>query len=213
MGMYSKSAWGGPVDPFILVKFTDVGKDLGDDPLASLLMVEWMDLDYVGITPRGENKIEICDNKSIESGHCNSTDIGKFILAPNATALSNNLIVTKAIRLKDSAPIKYPITKTGFYCVLTYGFRAEKYEAVVEFRNAYGELPATQIPKLPFYGGITILYALLLVFWAFLYYQHRADILAVQNYITAILIFLVIEMLMTWGYYGMSSPLLLITAN
>jgi hypothetical protein len=26
---------------------------------------------------------------------------------------------------------------------------------------------------------------------------------AVQNYITAILIFLVIEMLMTWGYYGM----------
>jgi hypothetical protein len=27
---------------------------------------------------------------------------------------------------------------------------------------------------------------------------------AVQNYITAILIFLVIEMLMTWGFYGMS---------
>lgn len=27
---------------------------------------------------------------------------------------------------------------------------------------------------------------------------------AVQNYITAILIFLVVEMLMTWGFYGMS---------
>jgi hypothetical protein len=27
-------------------------------------------------------------------------------------------------------------------------------------------------------------------------------VVAVQNYITAILIFLVIEMLMTWGFYG-----------
>jgi hypothetical protein len=27
---------------------------------------------------------------------------------------------------------------------------------------------------------------------------------AVQNYITAIIIFLVVEMLMTWGFYGMS---------
>ena len=64
----------------------------------------------------------------------------------------------------------------------------------VEFREAYGELPATQIPKLPFYGGITILYAVVAVyvfpfsginissslmisrFWGFLYYQHRYDI-------------------------------------
>lgn len=35
---------------------------------------------------------------------------------------------------------------------------------VVEFREAYGELPATQIPKLPFYGGITIVYALVAVY-------------------------------------------------
>lgn len=204
-GMYSKSAWGGPVDPFISVKFTDVGKDQGDDPVVSLLMVEWMDLDYVGVLPQGaDSKIEICDDKSVGAGHCNETDIGEFILAPNATALSNNIILTQAMHLKNSVPITYPIKKTGYFCVLTYGFSTDKYEAVVEFRNAYGELPATQIPKLPFYGGITILYALVLVFWGFLYFQHRADILAVQNYITAILIFLVIEMLMTWGFYGLS---------
>jgi len=55
-------------------------------------------------------------------------------------------------------------------------------------------------------------------FWAFLYVQHRHDIcechyfrlakilifyiVAVQNYITAIIIFLIVEMLMTWGFYG-----------
>ncbi|KAK0646677.1 lung seven transmembrane receptor-domain-containing protein [Cercophora newfieldiana] len=203
-GMYSRGSWGGPVDPFILVKFTDTGKDLGDDPVVSLLMIEWMDLDYVGITPEGGGrKQEICRTEQVAKGYCNETDIGEFILAPNATDLSRNVILTKAIHLKDSKPINYPITKTGYYCVITTGGgSAEKYEALVEFRNAYGELPATQIPKLPFYGGITILYALVLVFWGFLYFQHRADILAVQNYITAILIFLVIEMLMTWGFYA-----------
>lgn len=73
------------------------------------------------------------------------------------------MIVSKAIHLKDSKPINYPITKTGYYCVLTDRYSADKYEVLVEFRNAYGELPATQIPKLPFYGGITILYALISV--------------------------------------------------
>jgi hypothetical protein len=72
---------------------------------------------------------------------------------------------------------------------------------VVEFRNAYGELPAAQIPKLPFYGGLALVYAVVTAYWAFLYFQHRDDILPVQNYITAILIFLIVEMLMTWGFY------------
>ncbi|KAK4216688.1 lung seven transmembrane receptor-domain-containing protein [Rhypophila decipiens] len=201
-GMYSKSAWGGPVDPFIHVKFTDVGKDEGDDPIVSLLIFEWADQDLIGILPPGEaQKAGICQPKYVEAGYCNETDIGEYILAPNATDLSKNIILTQAMHLKKSVPIKYPIKKTGYFCVLTDKYTSPKYEALVEFRNAYGELPATQIPKLPFYGGITILYALVLVFWGFLYFQHRTDILAVQNYITAILIFLVVEMLMTWGFY------------
>ncbi|KAL2134274.1 hypothetical protein VTI74DRAFT_641 [Chaetomium olivicolor] len=204
-GMYSKKAWGGPVDPFILVKFTGVGKDQGDDPVVSLLIFDWMDWDYIGVPSKDDPSVSeiICEQKFVDAGYCNQTDIGKFIVSPNATEHSVNVILTKAIHLKDSAPIKYPITKTGYFCVVTNPFTGDgdKYEAIVEFRNAFGELPATQIPKLPFYGGITIAYALVLVFWGFLYFQHRSDILAVQNYITAILIFLVIEMLMTWGFY------------
>lgn len=60
--------------------------------------------------------------------------------------------------------------------MLTDKFTAAKYEAIVEFRNAYGELPATQIPKLPFYGGITLLYFFVAVYWGFLYYQYHSDI-------------------------------------
>lgn len=96
---------------------------------------------------------------------------------------------------------KYKIAKTGFYCVTTYDFSDVDYSAIVTFRNSYGELPAAQIAKLPFYGGLSIAYAVLGAFWAFLYVQHRSDILPVQNYITATIIFLIIEQVMTWGFY------------
>ncbi|KAM4055374.1 lung seven transmembrane receptor domain-containing protein [Hirsutella rhossiliensis] len=202
-GMYSRTTWGGPVDPFILVKFLNSSIAPDSDPVASLIIFEWRDKDLVGVPDPNfpGMQLELCHDESVQNGRCNSTDLGQFILAPNATEKSNAVILTKAIHLNDPAPVKYAIKKTGYYCVITDVFTAETYGLVTEFRNAYGELLATQIPKLPFYGGMTILYALVCVFWGFLYYQHRHDILAVQNYITTILVFLVVEMLMTWAFY------------
>ncbi|ORY63535.1 lung seven transmembrane receptor domain-containing protein [Pseudomassariella vexata] len=201
-GMYSKNAWGGPVDPFIQVVFPNVTIQGDADPIVSLVIFEWKDEDYIGVRNQEIELQEfICDPAAVNAGACNETDIGEFIISGDATEKSGNYIFTKAVHLKSSPPMTYPITKTGYYCVMTYPYSTDKYVAAAEFREAYGELPATQIPKLPFYGGITILYALVVVFWAFLYYQHRYDILPVQNYITAILVFLVFEMLMTWGFY------------
>lgn len=65
------------------------------------------------------------------------------------------------VDLKDPKSIKYDIKKTGYYCVATKGLSDVKYKAAVEFRNAYGELPAAQIAKLPFYGALTIVYAVI----------------------------------------------------
>ena len=107
--------------------------------------------------------------------------------------VARNPVLTKSVHLKDPEPLNYPVVKTGYYCVGTFGFSGTEYKAVVEFRNAYGELQAAQIAKLPFYGGLTIVYAVmgmyvahaythtnieLMVrsFWAFLYVQNRHDI-------------------------------------
>uniref|UniRef100_A0A093UW06 Membrane protein PTM1 n=1 Tax=Talaromyces marneffei PM1 TaxID=1077442 RepID=A0A093UW06_TALMA len=192
-GMYSRKAWGGDIDPFILTKFMKV-EDNAEDALVSLVIFEWGDEALIGReVPGTDAKVDV--------DLCTSEEIGSFILAVNATETSKSPILSKAINLKDPAAINYPVKKTGFYCVSTYAFSGHDYQGVVEFRNAYGELPAAQIAKLPFYGGLTIVYAVFGVFWGFLYVQNRHDILPVQNYITAILIFLVIEEAMTWGFY------------
>ncbi len=97
-------------------------------------------------------------------------------MAENATEKSGAFILSKAIHLKSTGPVRYSIKETGYYCLFTQGFNVDEYSAVAEFRNAFGEISATQIPKLPFYGGMSILYALMAVYWGFLYYQHRHDI-------------------------------------
>ncbi|EHY52660.1 Membrane protein ptm1 [Exophiala dermatitidis] len=204
-GMYSRKSWGGSIEPFILVKFLPDHTQDDSDPIVSLIIFEWQDEELIGRMPPGGQSYRdletICSADTVAKGLCEEKDIGAFILAPNATELAKNPIYNEAIHLKDPKAVNYPVRRTGFYCVSTYAFSNHEYDAVVEFRNAYGELPAAQIAKLPFYGGLAIVYALMGVFWAFLYVQNRSDILPVQNYITATIIFLIVEQLMTWGFY------------
>lgn len=85
-------------------------------------------------------------------------------MATNASDLWKNQIYTQAVHLKDPGnAITYPVKKTGYYCVGSTGYSPDgvEYKAAVQFRNAYGELPAAQIAKLPFYGGIAIAYAVI----------------------------------------------------
>ncbi|KAI7462567.1 integral membrane protein [Hortaea werneckii] len=211
-GMYSRKSWGGNTEPFIMTKFLkpdDIAE--GADPLVSFVVFEWRDQALVGkpeneVSAGGEvvpdaNRAFICDQTNVDAGFCSKDDVGSFILADNATDVSKSEIISETIHLKDPKAVNYHIAHTGYYCVGTYAFSEHDYTAVVEFRNAFGELPAAQIAKLPFYAAITVVYAFLAIGWGALYYLNRHDILPVQNYITAILVFLVVEMFMTWLFY------------
>ena len=227
--MYSRKSWGGDVDPFILIKWLKPkDKPVPTSPI-SLLIFEWKDFELIGTWPSdtaenvneeeleeaydwrfeqmltGPKKELICDNDSIAANLCTEEQKGQWLLQSNATDVSKSEIKTIAVDLANPPATNYLIKQTGYYCVFTMADEGVEYEAVVEFRNSYGELAAAQIAKLPFYGGITIAYAVMAAFWFFFYWQHRSDILAVQNYITAIVVFLIVEMLMTWLFYGKTS--------
>lgn len=201
-GMYNKKAWGGNLDPAITVKFSP---HHDDDHVVSLIIFEFRDEGFLGRYPSEDSfdKKYICNDENVKADLCNSTDIGKFILEADTNKSSTGSIYNTAINLKKVEPIYYPIKRTGYYCVWANSYYPVdvQYDAVVTFQNSYGELPAAQIAKLPFYGGLTIVYAVIGALWGFLYFQHRQDILPVQNYITAIVIFLIVEMLITWAFY------------
>lgn len=138
----------------------------------------------------------------MNSNLCEESQIGEFIVSKTANLSSYGKIVTQKIDLTNPTALNYPLEKTGFYCVSTFPSSSSiNYNAVAVFQNSYGNLAASQIPKLPFFGGAAIAYALVFALWMFQYVQHRSDILPVQNYITAICGFLVVEMITIWGYY------------
>ncbi|KAL8971026.1 MAG: hypothetical protein Q9197_003495 [Variospora fuerteventurae] len=202
-GMYSKKGWGGDTDPFIQTTFEKGSNPNDKDVYISLVVFEFRDEDLIGVwpSPDAPEKEYVCTQPNIDKKFCNTTQLGEFILSPNASD-SRNQIMSKKINLKDPQTPKYDVKRTGYYCVSSAPFSEDvQYKGKIEFRNAYGNLPAAQIAKLPFYAGITIVYAVIGIFWGFLYAQNRHDILPVQNYITAIVVFLIVEYLMTWGFY------------
>jgi hypothetical protein len=53
--MYSRKAWGGPVDPFILVKFMNQDEKTDPKPVVSVVLFEWRDVDLIGVLPTPES--------------------------------------------------------------------------------------------------------------------------------------------------------------
>lgn len=178
------------MDPFILTRFSQDPEAGDSDPLVSLVIFEWNDEDLIGKSISGDPEVgllhwivfsekgsafsksanrngcaqeieTICDESSVEANLCTKEELGSFILAANATDVSKSPIISKTIHLSNPVAVNYPVKKTGFYCVSTYGYSGRDYTAMVEFRNAYGELPAAQIAKLPFYGALTLVYAVI----------------------------------------------------
>lgn len=200
-GIYSKKDWGGPTDPYINVAVTSEKKT----GWVATVIFEYRNAALLGVeSSDSPNKKYICDDRAAALGLCNKEDIGTFLLAEHSNTSLYAPIVTQKIDLANPSAITYKIKKTGYYCVSTYpGPPSTQYEGVAVFQNAYGKLPASQIPKLPFFGILALCYLVVLALWMFSYVQNRGDILPVQNYITAICGFLVVEMIIVWGYYDL----------
>ncbi|KAG5367138.1 Membrane protein [Yarrowia sp. B02] len=197
-GIYNKQDWGGKHDVYI--EFTP--EKLDTDDWLAFAIFEYRDVDKMGSQIPGDTGIKkyVCDQDAIDSNLCSKEEEGTYIIPKEGEVETYAKIETHRVNLKEPETYRYNVTETGYYCIATYS-NDDNYKGKVFIQSAYGYLPGSQIPKHPFYGILSICYLVAFLLWMFSYWQHRSDVLPVQNYITGIFGFLVIEVMFVWSYY------------
>ncbi|CCH59496.1 hypothetical protein TBLA_0B06740 [Henningerozyma blattae CBS 6284] len=212
-GMYSKEDWSGKVDPFISFNLKKFNSENENDSGVIVAIFDFQDFEHIGIElPDGEIYY-ICDEFAVDSGLCTSEQLDQYLIQDVVydpfTGTNRTLahpIMTfsqKNLGLHDS---KYPITKTGYYCIATVSkYESTEYKAVVNFRNAYGKLAGAEINKLPLYGLLAIAYVVAMALYSFAFWKHKHELLPLQKYILAFFVFLTAETIFIWAYYDIKN--------
>ena len=83
-----------------------------------------------------------CDGQAISAQACTVEEEGGYLIANNSVPSS---IFTTGVDLSSPPPIKYPISRTGYYCILTTPLDVDSdYSLVVNWRNSFGELVCSE---------------------------------------------------------------------
>lgn len=208
-GMYSKEDWGGKVNPFISFNLKKFTNDLDDDSGVVVAIYEYKDRVHLGATT-GENSIYyICDDFAIDSNLCDESQKDKFIIEDEVydphtktnKTLTNPILTfsQKQLGLHDK---KFSVTSTGFYCVTAFGGNPDiKFEGLVNFRNAYGQLSGSEVNKLPLYGLLAVGYVVAMALYSFAVWKHKHELLPLHKYVLAFFVFLTAETIFVWAYY------------
>lgn len=202
-GMYAKSLATGQVDPYIEILFAEsaVGQ-------IALAIFPYSLVDLMG-SPLSEPLIGrryICDETAIQDKLCLEAEAGTFIV--HRELPGSEKITSQVIKFPSMAPLQYRINSTDYYCVVTSPFvldsnLAQKttYDGVIEWHSASGGwLPASEYPKMPFYGALGIVYILLGLGWASQCWLHRRELLQIQWYVLGLFGLLSLEMVADWAY-------------
>lgn len=214
-GMYSKKDWGGSINPYIEI----VMKQLGDaveksdennnnaeheKTRVSFALFEYRDLDHLGkLYSKSGRKKYVCDDVAVSAGLCEAESLGTFLYEGD---LVNTTVRVGTLDQLGAANLSYPILKTGYYCLSTFSpSQNSKYKGTIDFQNAFGQLSASEVPKLSAYSILTVAYAITLGFFGFQFFKKRDQnqILPLQRYLAAMLGLLMFETLVVWSYYDL----------
>ncbi|EGW33531.1 uncharacterized protein SPAPADRAFT_55394 [Spathaspora passalidarum NRRL Y-27907] len=212
-GVYSKHDWGGSLKPHIGLTLNEFNKNKYDpkrkdkkpdgDVTVSYIIFEYKDLPNIGADLGNGNYQYICTDAAVQQKICDESQKGKFIV--NAKT-ANSTILASQLKGLGPANINYPINRTGYYCVSTFSpDKNAKYKGVINFQNAYGQLSASEIPKLTGYGILTLCYAIALALFGFQFFKKRKEnqILPLQRYLLEMLGFLTFDTMVVWSYYDL----------
>ncbi|KAI8067188.1 lung seven transmembrane receptor-domain-containing protein [Gongronella butleri] len=129
---------------------------------------------------------------------------GQFLINQNTAGES---IVTSSVALNGTITkaALYKVEDTGYYCVAIIptsgGSNGTYFEAWVEWRFPYGELPAVDYPKLVLYGVLALVYVGVGLYWGVQCYRYWDDVLPVQHFLSCAIAYLCVEMAFNWGFW------------
>lgn len=208
-GMYSKIDWGGPVEPFIKVdlkSFISPNPQTGNASL-SIIVFEYKDIDILGVTDESGIRSYICDDILINQGLCTEDQRFQFLYNDNSTSFAP--IKTDILTDLGTNDFSYIVPETGYYCIAAYNPPYDgvvnNFDMIVNFHNAFGNLPASEIPLLSLYGLLAVIYAVCLCVYLFPIFKHRSELLLLQKYLAAFFIFLTVESILTWSLYDVKN--------
>ena len=152
-GVYSQNAIpGGTASPGIYLSIPSSPSNTDFD--ISYLIYEWDDTSFLGKSNSNGVEWLTCggeaDNTAVLDHLCNETERGKFLVKDGNYSAP---IVTEMFQLKNFTTQYYPVTKTGWYCVIAYvpffiaGLPSVDFQ--IEIENPYGLMPAIGYPLLP----------------------------------------------------------------
>lgn len=201
-GMYDKSAFGGSINPFITTNL----KKFNSDPVqVAVVIFEYQDIDTFGVGLSDGNRKYICDDVAVSEGVCQEDKLGQFIVNDDITGNKSEVLAYTLDKLGLSEET-YLVKNTGYYCVATYTLtRSAKFKVIANFRNSFGQIAASEFPKLPLYAVLAIAYAVCFAYYAFNFWKHRHEVLPLQKYFMAFYLFLTLECVMIWGLYDLTN--------
>ncbi|ORZ06454.1 lung seven transmembrane receptor-domain-containing protein [Absidia repens] len=149
----------------------------------------------------------ICDDQAIRQQLCTKEHQGQFITHVTGNETTSILTDTIALNHTLEKAALYKVENTGYYCVAIVpttaaaGANSTYFEAWVEWKFPYGELPAVDYPKLVLYGVFALVYLAVGLFWGVQTFRYWHDILPVQHFLSGAIFFLTVEMAFNWGFW------------
>lgn len=201
-GVWSKESIPGGSQPFIQVS---VGKESHGN--VSLLIYEWQDFEHLGAyDEKSGETIYVCDPLAVSHKLCSSSEIGQFITNLPSDKKNSSSIMTSTFTMtgNQTEMALYKVDYTGYYCVALVPAGNDNgtwFEAWVEWKFPYGELPAVDYPKLLLYGTFACVYLAVGIFWFIQSYRNWDDILPVQHFLSAAIFYLIVEMAFNFGFW------------
>ncbi|EEB07112.1 seven transmembrane receptor-like protein [Schizosaccharomyces japonicus yFS275] len=171
----------------------------------SVLIFNWKEEEAIGIS-NGDVIYYMCDYEAVSAGLCGENEVGKYLVN---TDYPHDSVLSQIIKLDEmTAPMVYEVDTTGLYCVFTYPLEgsSETYKLLATWHNYFGDLDASDYPRLYLYPVMLIVLAVVSSWWGYLIIKYRHDILPLQKYITIeILLFVLNAILSCVNYFYINS--------